>query len=419
MTVTTDIKELFLTYRIFWTIVIVSVIGMAISGLAILNLVNQGLITTGMTDFVPMGIWLVFYIFFTGLSAGSFIMSTLAYVFNIERFKPIGRRAVALALILLINAPIFLAFDLGRPERVLNLMFYWNLTSVLAWGSRLLIIYPVICLLYLWALTFVDLVETSKNSTGLKGTFYNILSLGKTDLTEKDIEKAKKYATFFGLIGIPTALATHGYTGFLFSAIGAHRLWNTPMMPVLFLSSAILSGAALLAVIIMLSDHLTKSEDTLPIKDWANFLVVFLFIDAILLFAEFTTVFLANVEEHLVTWDVLISGQYWVLFWIVELSIGFWIPMVVLLIPRLRKNKIAVFTSSIFILIGVFAKRINLIIGGQLTTSLTGEVTSYTPSLTEFLISIGGIAAVAFFFIIAWKLLPLVRKDTFVREVSK
>jgi molybdopterin-containing oxidoreductase family membrane subunit len=298
-------------------------------------------------------------------------------------------------------------------------MFYWNLTSVLAWGSRLLIIYPVICLLYLWALTFVDLVETSKNSTGLKGTFYNILSLGKTDLTEKDIEKAKKYATFFGLIGIPTALATHGYTGFLFSAIGAHRLWNTPMMPVLFLSSAILSGAALLAVIIMLSDHLTKSEDTLPIKDWANFLVVFLFIDAILLFAEFTTVFLANVEEHLVTWDVLISGQYWVLFWIVELSIGFWIPMVVLLIPRLRKNKIAVFTSSIFILIGVFAKRINLIIGGQLTTSLTGEVTSYTPSLTEFLISIGGIAAVAFFFIIAWKLLPLVRKDTFVREVSK
>ncbi|MHA2167503.1 MAG: NrfD/PsrC family molybdoenzyme membrane anchor subunit [Candidatus Hodarchaeales archaeon] len=419
MTVTTDIKELFLTYRIFWTIVIVSVIGMAISGLAILNLVNQGLVTTGMTDFVPMGIWLVFYIFFTGLSAGSFIMSTLAYVFNIERFKPIGRRAVALALILLVNAPIFLAFDLGRPERVLNLMFYWNLTSVLAWGSRLLIIYPVICLLYLWALTFVDLVETSKNSTGLKGTFYNILSLGKTDLTEKDIEKAKKYATFFGLIGIPTALATHGYTGFLFSAIGAHRLWNTPMMPVLFLSSAILSGAALLAVIIMLSDHLTKSEDTLPIKDWANFLVVFLFIDAILLFAEFTTVFLANVEEHLVTWDVLISGQYWVLFWIVELSIGFWIPMVVLLIPRLRKNKIAVFTSSIFILIGVFAKRINLIIGGQLTTSLTGEVTSYTPSLTEFLISIGGIAAVAFFFIIAWKLLPLVRKDTFVREVSK
>ncbi len=191
------------------------------------------------------------------------------------------------------------------------------------------------------------------------------------------------------------------------------------MMPILFLSSAILSGAALLAVIIILTDHLTKSEDTLPTEDWANFLVVFLFIDAILLFAEFITVFLANVEEHLVTWNVLISGQYWVLFWIIELSIGFWIPMVVLLIPRLRKNKIAVFTSSIFILIGVFAKRINLIIGGQLTTSLTGEVTTYTPSLTEFLISIGGIAAVAFFFIIAWKLLPLVRKDTFVQEVSK
>jgi Ni/Fe-hydrogenase subunit HybB-like protein len=93
--------------------------------------------------------------------------------------------------------------------------------------------------------------------------------------------------------------------------------------------------------------------------------------------------------------------------------------MVVLLVPRLRKNKIAVFISSILILIGVFAKRINLIIGGQLTTALTGEVTTYTPSLTEILVSIGGIAAVAFFFIIAWKVLPLVRKDTFAQEVSK
>ncbi|MHA2054006.1 MAG: NrfD/PsrC family molybdoenzyme membrane anchor subunit [Candidatus Hodarchaeales archaeon] len=419
MTTSTDIKELFNSNRIFWTILIASVIGMVISGLGILNLVFQGLKTTGMTDFVPMGIWLVFYIFFTGLSAGSFIMSTLAYVFNIERFKPIGRRAVALALILLVNAPIFLAFDLGRPERVLNLLFYWNLTSVLAWGSRLLILYPIICLLYLWALTFVDLVETAKNSTGLKGKFYNFLSLGKTELTEKDIETTKKYATFFGLIGIPTALATHGYTGFLFSAIGAHRLWNTPMMPVLFLSSAIISGAALLTVIIMLTDYISESKDTLPAEDWANFLVVFLFIDAILLFAEFTTVYLANVEEHLVTWNVLLSGQYWVLFWVVELLIGFWIPMVVLLVPRLRKNKIAVFISSILILIGVFAKRINLIIGGQLTTALTGEVTTYTPSLTEILVSIGGIAAVAFFFIIAWKVLPLVRKDTFAQEVSK
>ncbi len=419
MTVSTDIKELFLNHRIFWTILIVATIGMGISGLGILNLVSQGLITTGMTDFVPMGIWLVFYIFFTGLSAGSFIMSTLAYVFNIERFRPIGRRAVALALILLVNAPIFLAFDLGRPERVLNLFLYWNLTSVLAWGSRLLILYPIICLLYLWALTFVDLVEMAKKSTGLKGTFYSILSLRKTEITEQEIEKVKKFAMLFGVIGIPTALATHGYTGFLFSAIGAHRLWNTPMMPVLFLSSAIISGAALLTIIVMLTDHLTKSKDTLPAVDWANFLIVFLFVDAILLFAEFTTVFLANVEEHLVTWDVLISGQYWFLFWIVELFLGFWIPMMLLLIPQLRKNKIAVFISSILILIGVFAKRINLIIGGQLTTALTGEVTIYNPSFTEILVSIGGISAVAFFFIITWKILPLVRKDTLVQEVSK
>lgn len=419
MSLSTDIKELFIVNRNFWIILLVTIIGMMIAGFGILNLVIEGLITTGMTDFVPMGIWLVFYIFFTGLSAGSFIISTLAYVFNIERFKPIGRRAVVLALILLLIAPIFLAFDLGRPDRVLNLLLYWNLTSVLAWGSRLLILYPIICFFYLWALTFADLVEMARESTGLKGTFYRILSLRKTEITSEGIEKVKKIARFCGLIGIPTALATHGYTGFLFSAIGAHRLWNTPLMPILFLSSAIISGAALLAIMVILTDHFSKSEDTLSITDWANFLIVFLIVDAFLLFAEFTTVYLANVEEHLVTWNVLFSGQYWVLFWIVELLIGFFIPMIILLIPQLRKNKIAVFVSCLLILIGVFAKRINLIIGGQLTTAWTGEVTTYVPTLTEILILIGGISAVAFFFMIALKLLPIMKKETPLKEVSK
>lgn len=416
---TFSFSSLITSRNIFWTVIVISITGFVISGLGILNLLMQGLASTGMHDFVPMGIWLVFYIFFTGLSAGSFIVSTLAYVFDIEKFKPVGRRAVALALILLVNAPIFLLLDIGRPERVLNLIFYWNFTSILAWGTRLLLLYPLVCLIYLWALTYVDIVKQSKRSSGLIGLLYRILALGKTEIGEKGEKTAINLAKLMGLIGIPIALATHGYTGFLFSVISAHPLWNTPIMPILFLSSAIVSGAALLSLIVMVTDRITKTEDTIPVGEWATLLVTFLFIDVVLLLTEFITVLLANVEEHVKTWNVLLFGQYWVLFWVIEILIGVVIPIVLLLVPKFRNNKSAVFIASFCIVLGVLAKRINLIIGGQLTTALTGVSTTYIPTLTEVTVTIGGISAVAFFFIIVWKMLPLTRKKTLVMEVSK
>lgn len=401
---------------VYWIVLIASFGGLIVSLFGIWNLLAQGLITTGMTDEVPMGIWLVFYIFFTGLSAGSFIVSTLAYVFEIEMFKPIGRRAVILALILLINGPIFLILDIGRPERVLNLFIYWNLTSVLAWGSRLLLLYPTVCFIYLWALTYTDLVRLAKE----KGGFYRILSLGKTEITEKGENRATRLAKLMGLIGIPTALATHGYTGFLFSVISAHPLWNTPIMPILFLSSAIVSGAALLAMIVILTDSMEKTEDTVSMSNWSTLILTFLFVDGILLMTEFFTVLLADVEEHVKVWQVLISGDLWFAFWVVEIIIGFWVPLIIFLVPQLRSDRRAVFLASFLVLIGVFSKRMNLIVGGQLITSFTGQQTSYIPSLTELLISIGGIAALSFFFFVAWKILPLGRKISFskTKEVS-
>ena len=103
---------------------------------------------------------------------------------------------VVIATLLLIAAPMFLLAHSGRPLRAWHLFVYLNATSPISWGSFLLSIYPINCVIY--------------------GYF---MFKGNARLTK-----------IFGLIGIPLALMVHGYTGFILSFAKAHVLWRTSMM---------------------------------------------------------------------------------------------------------------------------------------------------------------------------------------------
>ncbi len=399
----TNIKE----EKLFSSLITISFVGMSLSIIGLIFHFIDGLEATNETNEVPFGLWVALYIFFTGLSAGSFIVSTLAYVFKLKRFRPIGRRAVVLAILLLLNAPIYLFLSLGRPERFMNLYLYSNNSSWMSIGAKLLLIYPIVLLVYLWALIRVDIVHMARDKTGPLGTFYRILSLGATEIDEEGAEKAEKLAYWLGIVGIPTALITHGYTGFLFSVIPAHPLWSTPIMSILFITSAMVSGTALLAIFVMLSDWWTKSEETVKTSDYSNLILTFLFLDFAVLMSELISVYFGNVEGEVEAWEVLWSGNLAFLFWGVELVIGVLIPAIIYLLPQTKNSRIPVFIACNLVVIGVFAKRINLIIGGQLTTSFTHETVRYSPSINEILIGMGGIASVAFFFMIFWYVLPL------------
>ena len=95
----------------------------------------------------PLGVAIALYFYLTGLSAGSFILSTLAYGFGIKRYNPLGKVGVILSLVLLLLAPMLLIIDLERPLRFWHLFPYLNLASPVTWGSFLLTIYPLNSLL--------------------------------------------------------------------------------------------------------------------------------------------------------------------------------------------------------------------------------------------------------------------------------
>jgi len=279
------------------------------------------------------GVFIAIYFYLTGLSAGSFILSTLAYGFGMEQYKPIGRVGVVLATVLLVIAPLFLLLHIGMPQRAWHLFIYLNLSSPITWGSFLLVLYPVNCLIYAFFM------------------FKN---------------KAKQ-TKIFGFIGIPLAILVHGYTGFILAFGKARALWNTALMPILFLASAIVSGIALMILVLFIKERYFSKAKSLPPQDlvfnlakllgWAIVFDLFLVAcDLIVLSVSHSD---AQAAAHLI-----LAGKFGILFVAVENLFGKIVPLVLVLVPRLR-TLTTVIIASILVIIGIFFMRYIVVLGGE------------------------------------------------------
>lgn len=111
-------------------------------------------------------------------------------------------------------------------------------------------IYLVILCLEIWLIYRPEIVRYAKESKGVKKLFYWLLALGLTNelsVEEKRIDK--KIITFLAAIGIPAACILHGYVGFIFGSVIANPWWSTPLMPFIFLLSAMVSGIAMMIIL--------------------------------------------------------------------------------------------------------------------------------------------------------------------------
>lgn len=278
--------------------------------------------------------WLIaLYFYFTGMSAGSFVISTLAYGFGLERFKPAGKVGVVMATLLLFIAPIMLILQVGWPVRsIWNHFTYLNFHSPMTYGAFLLVAYPINCMIY--------------------GYF-----MFKGD---------KKRTKIFGMIGIPLAITVHGYTGFILAFGKARAFWNTALMPFLFLVSAIVSGLGLMILIIMIKDRFFSKEKKInkeivyTLASMLGWMIVF---DLGLVFCDISTLSISHAEAKEVA-RLLFFGEMSPLFLGVENLFGKIIPMIIVLTPRFRSIKTIAIASAL-VVIGILFMRFVVVYGGQ------------------------------------------------------
>ncbi len=223
---------------------------------------------------MPFGLSIIIYFFLAGISAGSFVLSTLNPVFGLERFKPLEKRGILLALIFGLISPLFIFIDLEQPLRAWWLFVTPNPAAAVSWGPFIVNLYLIICFVYGWNL--------------IKG-------------------RAKK-AKLFGGIGLFLAFALVTYESLVLAQAKARPLWNTAMTPPLFWIAAMISAVAIMILIIVRSQ-----EDRVLISTLARFLSWLIIVNLCLIGCEMFLLLTSHADSYKVAM-LLLTGKMSPLF---------------------------------------------------------------------------------------------------------
>jgi len=317
-------------------------------------------------------ILIVLYPFLTGLVAGAFILASLERVFNIEAIRPTYRLALLTALAFLIVAPLPLQLHLGHPERAFEMFLTPHLTSAMAMFGFVYLWYLLaVLVIEIWLEWRPHIVEQAQTRTGILKLLYRVMTLGSNNVSPRALAIDDRVGRFITVIGIPSAFLLHGYVGFIFGSVKANPWWSTPLMPIVFLFSAIVSGIAavlLIYVFYCLSKGIKLNMACLDTM--GKFLFYAFVVDFGL---EMLDLVHRNYEadESLKTLNFMAETRLFGSQVVLQIIVGTLAPLFMLGLTQLVKlteqaRKVIFTVAAMLTMVGIFAMRWNVVIGGQM-----------------------------------------------------
>lgn len=338
-------------------------------------------------EYIYWTIQIVMYPFLTGLVAGAFVLSSLYHVFGVTKLKEIARFSLVFSFALLPCAPMPLLLHLQQPLRNHHVLMTPHFTSAIAAFGIVFLTYGMIVASELWFVYRGYFVATARelrnkqdrtwSETILMG-LYSILIMGAWDVSHHALEQDERAVKVLAAVGIPVACFLHGYAGFIFGSVKANALWMTPLMPVIFICSAVVSGIALCILTYIVTMELRKliagrrRQNTYPddlggvetqvVRMTSKYLIMFLILAITLelldlIFRGYTAV---------KSWDILrsvIYGKDFTAIFILQYGLGNLVPFILFLLPGLTVRRAV--AGTLLVLFGVFMMRWNVVIGGQ------------------------------------------------------
>jgi len=334
---------------------------------------------------IPWGVLIVIYPYLTGLVAGAFTVSSFYHVFGMQRFKPVARLALLTSLSVMLFVPTPLLLHLGHPERSLNSMITPHLTSAFAMFGFFAAFYTVLLMLECWFVFRVENVARAQNSTGLTRTFYRAITLWSDDVSPNARSYDSKWLLTLAIVGIPSAHGLHGYIGFVYGSLKARQWWESDLMPIIFLFSAIVSGIALLMILYVLTSKLRRvAIDHACLKGLTYALWGFLMFTVILEALAFANQVYKGKEGIDMVMEY-VQGPLFVRYFVLQFGIGALLPiaMMGIMIARNVRGRVFIIGATIcalLVLMNVLLMRWNVVIGGQeIGKSTKGLLTYHMP----------------------------------------
>jgi Ni/Fe-hydrogenase subunit HybB-like protein len=231
-----------------------------------------------------------------------------------------------------------------------------------------------------------DIVLLAQSSTGWKRLVYRVLTLGATNISDAALRIDDRVGYAVTMIGIPSAFLLHGYVGFIFGSIKANPWWSTPLMPVVFLFSAMVSGIAVVLLIYMATSKLRKQViDMRCVDTIAQYLLYMFLIDFTLEMVDLIQR-IYEADESFRSLDFMVHTKLYFSQIVLQISVGTIVPILAIgfiqffrVSEKARRMTYAV--SSSLALVGIFAMRWNVVVGGQLFSKSFLGYTTYKVDL--------------------------------------
>ncbi len=422
----------------FWLAIALLAAVFAAGAIALIRQWFLGLGVTGMSRPIYWGIYITNFVFFIGISHAGTLISAILRVTQAEWRRPITRVAEAITFFALILGALQILIDLGRLDRVFNLLIYGRFQSPLLWDVTCISIYLLSSTLYLYLPMIPDLArlrdrwaENSGLGTGDRDQgaavshqpssvvrrpswlnnwryhLYRIMALGWHGSAEQ-FRRLERGISIMAVLIIPIAVSVHTVVSWIFG-MNMQPMWHSTILGPYFVVGAIFSGIAMLFCFMTLIRKIWHLEPWIGAKQYDYLglllLTMTLFWGYFTLAEYLTTGYGTLVHEQEVL-HAKLSAEYAPWFYAM-LTCNFVIPIAIL-VRRKGRTPLGTFIAALAILVGMWIERFTIIVPTLTRPSLGYEKAIYVPTATEVLITAASLSLFALLFLLFFKLFPVI-----------
>ena len=372
---------------------------------------REGLIVTGMRDQVLWGLYITNFVFFICISHAGTLISAILRVTHAAWRTPVTRLAEVITVVALMVGALMPFIDMGRPDRVVNLIRYGRFQSPLVWDILAITTYLTGSLIYLY-LPMIPDIATMRDRLGptassLKRRLYSFLAVGwrGTPIQRQRLEKA---IGIMAIVIIPVAVSVHTVVSWIF-AMTLRPGWNSTVFGPYFVVGAIFSGIASILIVMVIFRRIFHLEEYLTQRHFVLLGYLLLVLNLLYIyftFSEYLTVAYKLQIEDKKLLTLLFVGSQAPLFWGFVVG-GLVVPALLVALPRTR-NIPGIIVAAVLVNIGMWIKRFVIVVASLQVPLMPYDFGHYAPTWVEWSITAGAFAGFMLLFALFAKVFPVV-----------
>ena len=366
----------------------------------------HGLGVTGLNRPVTWGFYIINCIFFIAISYGGTMTSAILRLVNARWRLPITRAAEVITVCALGVGAVNIMLDMGRPDRVLNLVLHGRFQSPIMWDFSCIMLDLTCSFLYLY-LPLIPDIALLRDRYPHRKRLYSFLALGYTGAL-KQRHLLEKAVDALAVMMIPIAVLVNSVLASLFS-LTTQPMWHSTLMGPDFVVGAIFSGIGALIVALAILRKVLHLEDYFQPKQFNNLGLLLLVMTITWLYftlAEYVTTLYGNEPSHMAVFDAKISGEFAPYFW-AQVIFCFVIPFIILTSRRLRTIAGTVI-AGISVNVGMWLERLMIIVPTLTRPRMPIGVGQYAPTWVEWAIMAASAAGIILLYVLFTKFFPIV-----------